>query len=204
MIHGLVRAKDGRKFSKSLNNGVDPLEMVEKFGADALRMGLLVGTAIGNDAKFDENKVKGYKHFANKIWNGSRFVLQNLEGFDYKKEPKFTKKHKENLKELDETVAEVTELLEKFRVDLAADTAYHYFWHTFADVIIEENKDILLDEDKEAKASAQWTLYTILTTSLKMLHPFMPFVTEAVWSHLEIGAHKSEEFLMIESWPESK
>jgi valyl-tRNA synthetase len=171
MIHGLVRAKDGRKFSKSLNNGVDPLEMVEKFGADALRMGLLVGTAVGNDAKFDENKVKGYKHFANKVWNASRFVIQNLEDFDVDSTPKLTEKNKEHIKELE--------------------------------AVIEENKKVLAEGTDEEKESAKWTLYTILTTSLKLLHPFVPFVTEAIWSYLPKGKHKKEEFLMIEKWPDA-
>ncbi len=204
MIHGLVRAKDGRKFSKSLNNGVDPLEMIERYGADALRMGLLVGTAIGNDAKFDENKVRGYKHFANKIWNATRFVLQNIEDLNALEGVTLTKKHKKDLEELNATVTDITENLEKYRVDLAADTAYHYFWHTFADVIIEENKAVLQGTDEDAKRSAQVTLYTILTTSLRLLHPFMPFVTEAVWSYLPKNTYKTEDFLMVESWPETR
>ena len=203
LIHGLVRAKDGRKFSKSLNNGVDPLEMIEKYGADALRMGLLVGTAIGNDAKFDENKVRGYKHFTNKIWNAARFVLSNLENVDLEKKPKLTKENEQELEGLKNMADEATKHLETYRLDLAADTVYHYFWHTFADVIIERNKQVLLEGTDEEKMSAQWTLYTILTDLLRLLHPFVPFCTETIWSYLPKGEHKKEDLLMVETWPDA-
>jgi len=202
-FHGMVNDEKNRKMSKSKGNVISPVDMSDKFGTDALRMSLMIGNPPGGSVALSPNKVKGYKHFANKVWNASRFVLENLDGFDFEKKPKITKEHQAHLNTLNEKVTEITKMLEDYRFDLAADTAYHYFWHTFADVIIEENKTVLLGEDSEEKKSAQWTLYTILTTCLKLLHPCMPFVTEAVWSHLKMGAHKEQKFLMIESWPQS-
>ena len=178
MIHGLVRAKDGRKFSKSLNNGVDPLDMIEKYGADALRMGLLVGGAIGGDIKFDENRIKGYKHFSNKLWNITRFVLSQ------KKEGEIIPELK---KEFDDLAADVTKDMENYRYYLAAEKLYAYVWHTFADKILEESK---------GKEEYGTTLYYILENSLKLLHPFMPFVTEEIWSDIGTGS-----LLMVEPWP---
>ena len=203
MIHGLVRDKQGRKFSKSLGNGIDPIEIIEKYGADALRMGLLVGTAIGNDIKFDESKVKGYKHFANKIWNVTRFVLSNTLELDPSVKPPLTKEDEKRLEDLKNAVADITKHFEAYRLDLAADTAYHYFWHTFADVIIEESKSALNGDDEVKRRSAQWMLYTTLTTTLKVLHPFMPFVTEEIWAHIPGSDLKKRELLMVEPWPEN-
>lgn len=197
LIHGLVRAKDGKKFSKSLNNGVDPLDMIEKHGADALRMGLLVGSAIGNDIKFDEQRVNGYGKFGNKIWNIARFVFERCEGAPTE-EPKIVAADRERLEELTTLVKEITEDMEAYRLYLAAEKLYHYVWHTLADVILEERKVALLGDDESTKQSAQWTLMKILTTSLTMLHPFMPFITETIWQELP---NKDAEMLMIASWP---
>jgi valyl-tRNA synthetase len=180
LIHGLVRAKDGRKFSKSLNNGVEPLEMIEKYGADALRMGLIVGTAIGTDVKFDEQRVKGYKLFANKVWNITRFVLSQERGGEIKEDLK---------KEFDAMAAEVTDDMEHYRVHLAIEKLYHYVWDRFAAEIIEESK---------GKPEYSETLYYILEKSLKLLHPFMPFITEEIWSSLP---EKESELLMVAPWP---
>lgn len=198
MIHGLVRDGQGRKFSKSLGNGVDPIEMIDKHGADALRMGLLVGSAIGNDIRFDENKVKGYKHFANKLWNITRFVLDHEEYIPAEKPAGLSAEDEKDLAELDETVRTITRNLDEYRIDLAADAAYHYVWGIFADRIIEASKDALKGDDADARARTAWKLYTILTTSLKVLHPFMPFVTERIWAELP---HKENDMLMIAEWP---
>ena len=198
MIHGLVRDKQGRKFSKSLGNGVDPLEIIEKYGADALRMGLLVGTAIGNDVKFDESKIKGYKHFANKIWNITRFILDNTDGVDLAGEVTKTEADQQIETRLQELVAEVTDDFENYRLYLAAEKIYHYVWHEVADIILEESKPILQGEDADAKLSRQHTIRHVLDTSLKLLHPFMPFVTEEIWQTLP---EKNGEVLMVSKWP---
>ncbi|MCH8049950.1 valine--tRNA ligase [Patescibacteria group bacterium] len=200
MIHGLVRDKSGRKFSKSLGNGIDPIDMIDKYGADALRMGLLVGTAIGNDINFDESKVKGYKHFANKIWNVTRFVLENTEDVDMSKKPKLLDKDEKRIKELSLLVQEITKDMDSFRFYLAAEKIYHYFWHRFADVIIEESKGVLGNGSETEKVSVAWTLNHILETSLKLLHPFMPFITEEIWLHLD----NKKNMLIVESWPDTK
>ncbi|MBX2866694.1 valine--tRNA ligase [Candidatus Kaiserbacteria bacterium] len=197
MIHGLVRDKSGRKFSKSLNNGIDPIEMIEKYGADALRMGLLVGTAIGNDLRFDESKVKGYKHFANKLWNITRFILTNIEEVPQKPDT-LGAEDQEILDNLQTMVREVSGDIDKFQLYLAAEKAYHYVWHELADKILEESKPILNGEDTDAKNARQYVLYECLTTSLKILHPFMPFVTETIWQHLP---EKDSEMLMVAKWP---
>ena len=204
LIHGLVRDKQGRKFSKSLGNGVDPLKLIEQYGADALRIGLLTGTAIGNDITFDENKIRGYKHFSNKLWNISRFVFSNTEGLDTSVKPTLTDIDQKRLKELSTMVIDITASMEKYRLDLAADTIYHYVWHTFADVIIEESKTVLNGNDEAARRSTQWMLHNILSTSLKLLHPFMPFITEELWQCLELTTNNQQQttnLLMIQQWP---
>lgn len=202
LIHGLVRDKQGRKFSKSLGNGVDPLDIIEKYGADALRMGLLVGTAIGNDVSFDESKVKGYKHFANKLWNITRFVMTYAE---------YGKNAPKNipatdiayLTELNTLAGDITADIEGYRLHLAAEKIYHYVWHRFADVIIEESKVILSGTDKEARAARAHVLLLMLANILKFLHPFMPFVTEEIWSVMPKHL-KKQELIMVEQWPNTK
>lgn len=198
LIHGLVRAKDGRKFSKSLNNGVDPLEIIEKYGADALRMGLMVGSSIGNDIKFDEQKIKGYKNFANKLWNITRFVLTSIEGFNGNKPEMLIEQDLSNISELEEIMSDVTKDMENYRFYLASEKLYHYVWHSFADKIIEGAKEKLKSDDPNVVSSTQYTLLYLLKTSLKLLHPFMPFVTEEIWSHVK---DENENLLIVTKWP---
>ncbi len=195
MIHGLVRDKQGRKFSKSLNNGIDPIEMIDKYGADALRMGLLVGSAIGNDIRFDESKVKGYKNFSNKLWNIARFILENAEGAD--PNAMISEADAALRSELDAAIADITDDMMEYRIHLAAEKIYHYAWHRLADEILESSKPILAGTDMAAKASRQALLCSLLTDVLKVLHPFMPFVTEEIWKSLTPDA----DLLMVTSWP---
>ncbi len=199
MIHGLVRDKKGQKFSKSLGNGSDPLEMIDRFGADALRMGLLVGTAIGNDIKFDEDKVKGYKHFANKLWNIARFVLETTHDLTEEQiqAPKLTSFDGLMIEEFNDLVKDVTKDLDEYRVYLAAEKIYHYIWHKFADQIIEGSKTLIAEEDPFTQVSRKVLLHTLLVGSLKLLHPFMPFVTEEIWQSVP----GCEGLLMIAPWP---
>jgi valyl-tRNA synthetase len=194
----MVRDGQGRKVSKSLGNGIDPIEIAKKFGIDALRMALVVGTAPGTDVKLSEDKIKGYKNFANKVWNITRFVLSGVENFDIESKPELTEKDQKSLDDLQAVVKEVTADIDDFRFYLASEKIYHYIWHTFADIIIEESKTALNGSDEVAKKSIQYTLYQILITSLKLLHPFMPFVTEEIWASLP---HRDKKMLLIEEWP---
>jgi valyl-tRNA synthetase len=197
-FHGTVRDAKGRKMSKSLGNGMDPIEVAKNFGMDAGRIALIIGTAPGTDSKIDENKIRGYKNFANKVWNITRFVLTSVEGFDIDIKPKLLEKDEKILTDLKETTRDITADIDAYRFYMASDKIYHYIWHNFADIIIEESKTALNGSDEEAKKSAQYTLYEILKTSLKLLHPFMPFVTEEIWLSLP---HKDKSLLMIEPWP---
>ena len=204
-LHGLVRDEKGKKMSKSLGNVIDPLDMIEKYGADATRLSLIVGATPGTDIKLSEEKVRGYKHFANKIWNITRFVLQNTDNIDLtvpytQNDQIIWNKFRQLL------VKEITNDIENYRLHLAAEKIYHYVWHEFADKIIEHSKTIFAGEipdehGPEFIVSRKKLLYSILTDSLKLLHPFTPFVTEEIWSHLP---QKNEKLLMIESWPTSK
>jgi valyl-tRNA synthetase len=194
-LHGLIRDKDRQKMSKSKNNAIDPLGVIDLYGTDALRMSLIVGNAPGNDPIISEEKIKGYRNFANKIWNASRFVLMNLQDFNSKNKIKPSAKDKTCLKTLDKLVSDVTKDMENFKLYHAAEKLYHYFWHNFADKIIEESKSRLQTEER---ANAQYLLLTILETTLKLLHPFMPFITEEIYQKLP-GKEKS--LLMIEEWP---
>jgi valyl-tRNA synthetase len=195
-LHGLVRDAQGRKMSKSLGNIIDPLDLITKYGADATRMSLIIGTGPGNDSKLAEDKVKAYKLFANKIWNATRFVLSVSEHIDLEKKPELTEKDSEFILAFHDTLKEITGDIENYKFYLAGEKLYHYFWHTFADVIIEANKDAVYNGDEKTKPSAQWTLLYILSNSLKALHPFMPFVTEEIW-----GLMGNKKLLMIEKWP---
>jgi len=198
-LHGLVRDDQGRKMSKSLGNIIDPLDMIEKYGADATRLSLIIGAAPGNDVKLSEDRVRGYKHFANKVWNASKFVMQNTENADMENQPELTDDDKKDLEELHKLVQEVTQDIENYRLYLAAEKLYHYFWHSFADVTIEREKPVLRGTDEKAKKSAHYTLHTALVTCLKLMHPFAPFVTEEVYQHLSLPDKKST--LMVEQWP---
>jgi len=206
-LHGLVRDAQGRKMSKSLGNVIDPLTMIEKYGADAARLSLVVGASPGNDVKLSEDRVRGYKHFANKIWNISRFVLESdadrlhvpMSTPSAKRRPgaEYTQKDAQLIEETREIAKTVSENIDNFRLDLAADAIYHFVWHRFADEIIEESKTILKLGGSTAK-SRRYTLYTILDTSLRLLHPFMPFVTEAIWQQLP---NREQNLLMVAKWP---
>lgn len=201
LIHGMVRDKQGRKFSKSLDNGIEPEEVIEQYGTDALRMAMLVGNTPGNDINFDMNDVRGYSKFANKIWNASRFVLENLpDTYDHGEKPDLDKKGEDYVNELAQYSKEITSDIESYRFHLASEKAYHYFWHTFADVIIEEYKDDLKSGEGEARERAAWILTEILKTSLIFLHPFMPFITEEIWQHMPIG---NKQLLMVTEWASS-
>jgi len=199
-LHGLVTAKDGQKMSKSKGNVLSPIDLSEKYGTDALRMALIIGNTPGTSTALYEDKIKAYKHFANKIWNVSRFVLSNTEDMDPHNAPELVDEDKSTLRELDALLEEVTTDLEKYRFYLAGEKLYHYFWHTFADVLVEASKARLSGERGDAKSrkSAQWMLWTNLRVMLKALHPFMPFITEEIWGLLP---GKNKKMLIIETWP---
>ncbi len=190
-LHGLVRDAKGRKMSKSLDNNIDPLDMIARYGADATRLSLIIGNAAGNDLKLSEDKVKGYKHFANKLWNITRYVLSSTEG-------EVVESNYPISKELSTIMADVTTDIENYRLYLAGEKLYHYAWHEFADVLIEKSKIILKDgSDAEKKEQKQFLLAT-LATLLKALHPFIPYVTEEIWKDMPV---KDKKMLIIEEWP---
>lgn len=198
-LHGLVRDGHGRKMSKSLGNIIDPLDMIEKYGADATRLSLIIGAGPGNDMKLSEDKVRGYRNFSTKVWNASRFMVMNYR--ETKTKPKLTAKDKQYLKEFETTKKKVEKYIEKYDFNRAGETLYHYFWHTFADKIIETMKPRLNGIDEKDRAAAQKVAITILKKSLKMLHPFVPFVTEEVWSLLPDKKDRSErEMLIVQKW----
>ncbi len=194
-LHGLVRDGQGRKMSKSLGNIIDPLDMISKYGADATRLSLIIGAAPGMDIKLSEDRVRGYKHFANKLWNITRFVLESTHDIDV--DAKLSETDAKLVTEAHELVKNASKNIDAFRLDLAADEIYHFVWDRFAAEIIEESKPIL-KEPGEARASRQRMLHKILIISLKALHPFMPYVTEAVWQKLP---QKDAELLMVAKWP---
>lgn len=201
-LHGLVRDAKGRKMSKSLGNIIDPLDMIGKYGADATRLSLIVGAAPGNDVPLSEDKIRGYKNFANKLWNISRFILTNTKPrtSDVLGSRVLSSRDQEILDGFYSIAKEVASDIEKFSLYLAAEKAYHYVWDELAAKILEESKPILNGDDEEAKKARQQVLRECLVGSLKMLHPFMPFVTEAVWQRLPSEMRESE-FLMVSSWP---
>jgi valyl-tRNA synthetase len=199
-LHGLVRDSKGKKMSKSLGNIIDPLDMIEKYGADATRLSLIIGAAPGNDTPLSEDKIRGYKKFANKVWNISRFCLTSIADADWNQTPAYSARDKEILATLHATVAEVTGDIEKFNLYLAGEKAYHYIWHELADKVLEESKPIISGDDAAAKMARQYVLQECLLTSLKLLHPFMPYVTEAVWQHLPTELQEAEQ-LMVAKWP---
>ncbi len=198
-LHGLVRDGQGRKMSKSLGNIIDPLDMAEKFGADAVRMSLIIGTGPGNDSKLSEDKIRAYKNFANKLWNVSRFVLESTKDFVPGAEISQTENDTKLLAEFEAALKDITSDIENFRYYLAGEKLYHYVWHTFADVILEESKPIIIGTDEKAKLSRQALLLSILGRSLKALHPFVPYVTEEIWQSLPDWKGKTD--LIIETWP---
>ena len=201
-LHGLVRDEKGRKMSKSLGNVIDPLVMTQKYGADAARLSLVIGASPGNDVKLSEDRVRGYKHFANKLWNIARFVLENQDPkgrtFEGSQGPTLEATDEKIVQEALTIAQDVSRHIEKFRLDLAADIAYHFVWDRFAAEILEESKPILKGSDAAARQSRAAALYEILLISLKLLHPFVPFVTEAVWKELP---QKESDLLMVAPWP---
>ena len=195
-LHGLVRDGQGRKMSKSLGNIIDPLDMINKYGADATRLSLIIGAGPGNDMKLSEDKVRGYRNFTTKVWNASRFVIMNYK--ETKVKSKLTAKDKRHLKDLEAVKKKVGSFLDKYDFNQAGEIIYHYFWHTFADKVLEEMKPRLSSDNEADRAAAQEVLITILKSSLKMLHPFVPFVTEEVWG-LMPNAQK-DKMLIAEPW----
>jgi valyl-tRNA synthetase len=198
-LHGLVLDAKGQKMSKSKGNVINPLDLTEKYGTDALRMALVVGNTPGTSLPLDENKIKGYRNFATKIWNASRFVLMNLEGYKADDKIQLGAKDKKTLNEFKKTAREITKDMDSFKFYIASEKIYHYFWHTFCDKIIEEQKPRLYGENKKEKLCSQYVLLTLLSESLKLLHTFMPFVTEEIYQQLPLKNKK--ECIMIEEWP---
>lgn len=196
LLTGIVRDNQGRKFSKSLGNGIDPLDIAAKYGSDAGRMALIFGTAPGTDMKLSEDKIKGQKHFANKIWNIARFVLSNYDGSV--QDAAYTSDDQKLFEEWQDVAKSITADIDQYRLHIASEMLYNYIWTRFADEILEESKAILFGEDATAKLSRQKLLYALLTGNLTLLHPFMPFVTEAVWEMLPT---KHTDLLMITPWP---
>ena len=198
LIHGLVRDEQGRKMSKSLGNGVDPLEVVEEYGADALRFSLVMGVSPGNDTRYSRDRVEAARNFANKVWNASRFVLMNVnERKDFDPE-KLETADKWILSRLQEAIRDVSEHMEDGDFGLAATKIYDFAWSEFCDWYIELSKSRLLGEDGESKETVKAVLLYVLENLLKLLHPFMPFLTEQVYKYLP----DTKGFLMLQSWPE--
>ena len=198
LIHGLVRDEQGRKMSKSLGNGVDPLEVIAKYGADALRFTLVTGNSPGNDMRYSDKKVEASGNFANKIWNASRFMLMNLDDDTKPVIPeKLGLEDKWILSKFNTTVAEVTANLDKFELGVASAKLYEFVWDVLCDWYIELVKPRLFEKDTESCKNAQSVLLYVLSGTLKLLHPFMPFITECIWSHL--GFDKP---LIIAEWPQ--
>ena len=198
-LHGLVRDTKNRKISKSLGNNIDPIDMIAKYGADAVRMSLVIGVGSGNDSKVDEQKIKAYKLFSNKLWNIARFIFTMTEGVAYNPDfEAYSQADQALRKECHELMADITLDMESFRYYLAGEKLYHYAWHRFADVILEESKKIFTEGSEADKASRQQFLLHTLEKLLKALHPFMPYVTEEIWSYMPIQGKK---LLMVERWP---
>ena len=200
LIHGLVRDDQGRKMSKSLGNGIDPLEVIRKYGADALRMTLLTGNAPGNDMRFYWSRVEASRNFMNKVWNASRFIMMNLDKADLPDTmpANLTMADKWILSKVNSLAADVTRNLEAFDLGIALDKVQNFIWEEFCDWYIEMVKPRLWNEEDETKAAALWTLKHVLITSLKLLHPFCPFITEEIFDTLE----NPETPLICQSWPE--
>ena len=203
LIHGLVRDSQGRKMSKSLGNGIDPLEVIDKYGADALRLTLMTGNAPGNDMRFYWERVEASRNFANKVWNASRFIMMNLEKAEVPQEidlNALTGADKWILSKVNKLAEEVTENMDKYELGIAVQKVYDFIWEEFCDWYIEMVKPRLYNEEDTTKAAALWTLKTVLGNALKLLHPYMPFITEEIYCTLR----PEEESIMIASWPERK
>ena len=201
LIHGLVRDSQGRKMSKSLGNGIDPLEIIDQYGADALRLTLITGNAPGNDMRFYRERVEASRNFANKVWNASRFIMMNLEKAEVPGEmPKdqLTAADKWILSKVNTLAKEVTENMDKYELGIAVQKVYDFIWEEFCDWYIEMVKPRLYNDGDTTKSAALWTLKTVLVNALKLLHPYMPFITEEIFCTLQ----SEEESIMISKWPE--
>lgn len=198
-LHGLVRDKERQKMSKSKGNVIDPLGVIDLYGTDALRMALVVSNTPGNDLAISEEKIKGYRNFATKIWNASRFVLMNLSDYNPDSKIQLGTKDQKMLKYFKKRVKEITREMNDFKFYSASEKIYHYFWHTFCDKIIEEQKARLYGTNEKEKTASQHLLLTLLSESLKILHPFMPFITERIYQQLPVKNKK--KCIMIEYWP---
>ena len=200
LIHGLVRDSEGRKMSKSLGNGIDPLEVIDKYGADALRMALITGNAPGNDMRFYWERVENSRNFANKVWNASRFIMMNIEKAAQSGEvtlDRLTMADKWIVSKVNTLTREVTENLDKYELGIALQKVYDFIWEEFCDWYIEMVKPRLYNEEDDTKAAAIWTLRHVLIQALKLLHPFMPFISEEIFCNLQ----EEEETIMVSQWP---
>ncbi len=200
LIHGLVRDDQGRKMSKSLGNGIAPLEVIDKYGADALRLTLITGNAPGNDMRFYWERVENSRNFANKIWNATRFIMMNMEKADFTnvKLSDLTIADRWILSKVNTLAKEMTDNMEKFELGIAVSKVYDFIWEEFCDWYIEMVKPRLYNDEDETKAAALWTLKTVLIQALKLLHPYMPFITEEIFCNIQ----DEEESIMISKWPE--
>jgi len=200
LIHGLVRDDQGRKMSKSLGNGIDPLEVIDKYGADALRLTLITGNAPGNDMRFYWERVENSRNFANKIWNATRFIMMNMEKADFSdvKLSDLTIADRWILSKVNTLAKEMTDNMEKFELGIAVSKVYDFIWEEFCDWYIEMVKPRLYNDEDETKAAALWTLKTVMIQALKLLHPYMPFITEEIFCNIQ----DEEESIMISKWPE--
>ena len=201
LIHGLVRDDKGRKMSKSLGNGIDPLEMADKFGADALRFNLITGNSPGNDMRFYVEKCEAMRNFANKIWNASRFVMMNLTIDEVKLPEKLELEDKWVLSRLNTLVKEVTENMDAYELGVASAKVYDFIWDTYCDWYIELTKGRMQADDQAARLSAENVLCYVLIQMLKLLHPFMPFITEEIYQALPHVAGEDASFIMLSDWP---
>ena len=207
LIHGLVRDSQGRKMSKSLGNGIDPLEVIDKYGADALRLTLITGNAPGNDMRFYWERVESSRNFVNKVWNASRFMLMNFEqaaekgiSIDGVSLADLTQADKWILSKMNRLTKDVTENIDKYELGIAVSKIYDFIWEEFCDWYIEMVKPRLYNDEDKTKAAALWTLKTVLINALKLLHPYMPFITEEIFCNVQ----NEEESIMISKWPEYK
>ncbi len=200
-LHGMVRDSKGKKMSKSLGNIVNPIDLIEKYGTDSLRMAMIVGNAPGGDVNIDENKIKAYSKFGNKLWNITRFVLTETKDLDMEQKPIYSEQDINLLDQQSKFLEEITDEMNNFKFYLVSDKIYHYVWDIFADKIIEESKNIFENETDSEKLSRKYFLMHSLKMIVKILHPFMPFITEEIWQ--ELPKTKSErEILMTALWPE--
>ena len=197
LIHGLVRDAQGRKMAKSLGNGVDPLDVIEQYGADALRFSLATGVSPGNDTRYIQEKTEAARNFVNKVWNASRFVLMNMETREEIDTAKLTLPDQWILARLQKAIAEVSKHIEDCDFGMAAGKLYEFTWSEFCDWYIELSKGRLMGEDEEQKRNVRAVLYTMLENILKLLHPFIPFITEEVYGYLP----DTDGMLITASWP---